>query len=167
MSKIDTSEWPAIAAKRGGTLWAWAPKSQRKLHLNACYLLGYAEPLPFTAATQQLWCEFERCEYGATELRDVIRWREKQRTSGKTSYGTGLSALIADMGKFAEQLAQARRKQGPPRKDVEEIIQRLPEGGERRVEIPATTPDPAAIDDAAIAAALAPIKAWRASQRRN
>ena len=162
------AEWHAIMLRRGGVCWGFAPESRKALHLRACWLLGYRDPLPYTASTEALWTEFERCEFTPADLRDVIQYREKCRRANKASYGTGLAALLADMGKFAEQLAAARKQQGPPRRDLdatEEIVQPMigecGERGERRVEVPATTPEPQRVD------ASAYLSEWRKTFRNQ
>jgi hypothetical protein len=156
------AQWRAIMTKRGGMLWGFCPEARQRLHLRACWMLGYNEPLAYSSRVEALWVEFEMSGHGPDELRDVIRYREKQRKAGKASYGRGLLALLADMTAFDEQLAAARKRQGDARPDTIEITQKLEGGGERRVEIPFPVTIPAALDRET---ALAQIEEWRQKRK--
>ena len=140
--------------------WVKATPAEQHLHLAACRLLGYDRPAEFGYPEYQLWFRWMVAGYVMEDLIDVITWRRVQNASGQ-NYSLRLSTILGSLSDFQSDLSQARKGQRPPAEPETELIQILPEGGQRRVEIAPETPAPRPIDDAQMQAQLSELRKLR------
>ncbi len=143
-------------------VWVAASAEERHLHLAASCILGHAQPLPYTYVERQLWYDWTRAGFVVADFICVVQWRKARNAEAKrTVYSLRLSTMLESLTNFADDLHQARK--GAPRQPAvpcEELIQILPGGGERRVEIATETPEPVRVD---AEAALAELRQARAA----